>query len=144
MRIHFEDGIGVRLRAALLEHLVEIINGAGLIVGLPVHDLFGGGKQHATLVVESKVGTVGLLQRVERFPAGGGVHVLFNHWKTIVQPLYLIVYQDIPLCVGGHGLVNQRDGQFGFPISYHPDAALVEHVVEGRAQVAGFGDRFEQ
>ena len=61
-----------------------------------------------------------------------------------MQPLHLIVYQDIPLRMGGHGLVNQRDGEFGLLIPNHPDAALVEHVVEGRAQVAGFGYRFEQ
>ena len=60
LRIMFQNGV-VLVCAALLEHLVEIVDGAGLIVGLPVHDLFGGGEQHSALVVEGKVGTESLL-----------------------------------------------------------------------------------
>ena len=125
LRVHLEDGVGVRLRAALLEHLVEIVDGAGLVIGLPVHDLVSGGEQDSALVIEGQVGAECLFQRVERLPTCGGVHILFDSWITIVQSLYLVVYQDIPFRMGCHSLVNHRNGKFRFPISYHPDATLV-------------------
>ena len=53
-----------------------------------------------------------------------------------MKTLYLVIYQNVTLHMGGHGLFNQSDGQFRLLIPYHANAALVEHVIEGRSQEA--------